>query len=535
MTDCNTIMHSNDNDMQAHQHSPQSLAQFLGKVADATEQGQIDEATDILAQAAQYLVDTKALSPEDAFLWKYFGIYLIFAGEMGQGVDLLQKMIKIVPWNDGLHSELLLNLHFLPHVDPKVIFEEHERWARIHASKTEAFLTYGNTPDPDRGLRVGYISPNFYCHPVAVFFESLLEGHNREKVEAYGYGNVANPDQTTERLKSKFVRYRDIRGLSDSEVARLIEDDRIDILVDLAGHVSGNCLGVMTYKPAPIAVTYLGYPNTTGMEQIDYRMTDRITNSSQQQQFYTEELTFLRGCFTCYKPPLTAPPLAALPAVKKGYVTFGSFNNNCKINPYIMSLWAQVLRANEGSRFLLRFAAGKNQETREHYLRQFEQFGVEPQRVYISGWENQFEHLQMYNQVDIVLDSYPWNGHATTCEALWMGVPVISLVGESHVSRFGLTILTCLDMQFFAASTSAEYVAKATALAQNLDALADIRASMRQRMTASILCDANAFARNVEEEYRKMWHRWCRSNGVNIPGEESDLDNQLSGTTLEDR
>jgi predicted O-linked N-acetylglucosamine transferase (SPINDLY family) len=401
----------------------------------------------------------------------------------------------------------------MPELDAPMLFEEHKRWAKTHAPASLTKQAHDNEPDADRRLRIGYISPDFRTHPVAHFVESLLDGHDPDAVEIYGYGNVACPDHTTERLRSKFAHYRSILGLADDEVVHLVERDKVDILVDLAGHTSGNRLSVLARKPAPVQVTYLGYPDTTGMEQIDYRLTDSLSTPPELQKFYTEELVFLPDGFLCYRPADFAPPVAPLPAKIKGHITFGSFNNSCKLSPNMMSLWARLLSTNAGSRLLLKSRAGDDAGVREDYFRHFEQLGIPRDRLNIRGQKPAIEYLQLFGQVDIALDSFPYNGTTTTCDAMWMGVPVITLVGQHHASRVGLSILTQVGLEFFAASKPAEYVRKATALAQNLGALAKIRASMRQRMAASPVCQAKPFARTVEAAYRTVWRKWCGTRG----------------------
>jgi len=291
----------------------------------------------------------------------------------------------------------------------------------------------------------------------------------------------------------------------------MIGDDGIDILVDLAGHTSGNRLGVFARKPAPIQVTYLGFPDTTGMKQIDYRLTDELADLPEAQNFHTEKLVFLPEGFLCYKPPGYAPPVAPLPAIETGCFTLGSFNNNCKIQPDMMRLWAQILRAKEESRLLLKFGGGDDQAVRGHYLRQFEQMGIAPERVEICGRKATIEHLKMYGQVDIALDTFPYNGTTTTCEAMWMGVPTVSLVGKSHSSRVGLSLLSRVGLGDFAAHTPAEYVGKALAFSGELENLAKIRNFLRAMMFNSPLCDKKTFTRNLEAAYRKMWRTWCES------------------------
>ena len=441
---------------------------------------------------------------------------LLETGQTQGGIELLRKAVEKMPQNPQVYSNLLFRLHYLPDLDPEVLFSEHTRWGQIHAQPKLAKTSHSNCLDPDRKLRIGYISPDFRRNSVAYFFESLLDGHNHEAVETYGYANVEFQDQFTQRFREKFDHYQNIRELDDVSLAALIEQDKIDILIDLAGHTGDNRLTAMAYKPAPIQVTYLGYPDTTGMDAIDYRLTDALAEPPGAQKFYTEELVFLLDGFLCYRPPDFAPTVAPLPADKKGYITFGSFNNSCKINPVIAELWAEILKACGNSHLLLKLKGGGEPEIKGRYAGYFEQFGIGSERLDICGWKSPPEHLQLYSQVDIALDTYPYNGTTTTCEALWMGVPVVSLIGSKHhASRVGLSILSRVGLEFFAASSPPEYVAKAIALAENRHSLAQIRSSMRARIAASGLCHAKAFTRQVEAAYRKMWRRWCQSSGAN--------------------
>jgi len=464
-----------------------------------------------LSKAVEYLRKGIQTDPTYVSLWANLGVDLIQTGQVEEAIAASRKAVEMAPGNAVFHSNLLFNLHYLPDVDFQTLFEEHKRWGQIHAPANKAKIIHDNNPAPDRRLRIGYISPDFREHSVASFFEPILDRHNRKVVEVYGYGNVERPDDVTERLKGKFDNYRNIRGLEDEKAAKLIGADKIDILVDLAGHTGGNRLLVLAYKPAPVQVTYLGYGSTTGMEQIDYRLTDALVDTSDAQQFYSEELALLPEGFFCYRPAYHTSGVSELPANKNGYITFGSFSNNCKINPFIIGLWAKILKNNDKSRLLLKFKAGGDQEVREHYYHQFEQLGIPRDRVEIHGWKRQAEYLELYRNMDIALDTYPYNGTTTTCEAMWMGVPTISLTGKPHISRFGIGILSRAGLEFFAASTPEEYVAKASALAAKPEALAKIRATMRQRMAASILGDAKTFAGGAEDTYRKMWHKWCQS------------------------
>jgi predicted O-linked N-acetylglucosamine transferase (SPINDLY family) len=480
--------------------------------------GGICEKTGRLSEAIINLKKTTELASDFAGAWSNLGMALIRIGETRQGINLLRKAVEKDPKLATLRSNFLLYLNYLPDVDRQELFNEHKQWGRIHAPASLARASHSNVPDPDRKLRIGYISSDFRAHPVSYFFESFLDEHDRQEMEVCGYASVSCPDQVTQRLKSKFDHYRNICGVDDKVAADMIEQDQIDILVDLGGHTDSSRLLVLAYKPAPIQVAYLGYSNTTGMQTIDYRLTDSFADTEESQRFYTEKLVFLPKCFTCYKPPDSAPPVAPLPAIRKGYITFGSSNNTCKIHPLIIELWAEILKATGNSRILLRFRGGNNPEMRERYFKKFEQLGIPRERVEICGWKDFVEYLESYGQVDIALDTFPWNGHTTTCEALWMGVPTISLVGKAFVSRVGLSILSNVGLDSFATSTPEQYVAEAVSVAENLQALAKIRASMRQRMAAGVLCDAKRFARNVEAAYRKMWHRWSQSRELEVRG-----------------
>lgn len=466
--------------------------------------------TDRIFEMIEYTKKAIEAEPENTEFISNLGLALMAAGEINQGSKVLRKVIEINPSNTKSHSDWLRTLHYLPGITNQQIFDEHKQWAQIHMPIGRAKTDHDNNRDPDRRLRVGYISPDFREHSVAYFFEPLLNGHDRDKVELYGYANVKSPDEFTLRLQNKFDHYRDIAATEAKQIAELIERDKIDILVDLAGHTTNNSLAVLAYKPAPVQVTYLGYPDTTGMEQVDYRFTDDLADLPQAKKFYTEELIKLPQGFLCYLPSQDAPPVGPLPALKKGYVTFGSFNNNCKINPYILGLWTQILKANKNSRMLLKFKYGNDNGIRDYYLRQFEQLGISPDRVEVFGWKSKAEHFDLYNHIDIALDTYPYNGTTTTCEALWMGVPVVSLIGEHHVSRVGLSILNRIGMEFFAASNPEQYVSKAISIALKPDALAKIRAQIRLRMIAGDFCNSETFVKTIEQKYRMIWQKFCK-------------------------
>jgi len=426
--------------------------------------------------------------------------------------ELLCKLLCIYPWDAAAHSDLLLCLHYLPGLDSENITLQHRRWARIHTADIREMNDHANDPDPDRPLRIGYVSPDFCTHCVATFFESLLDGHDRVHFSIWGYGNVPpeRRDGSTQRLISKFDCYRDIWALDDGPVIELIQKDGIDILVDLSGHTRLNRLRLFAHRPAPIQVSYLGYPHTTGMEQIDYRFTDSMADQEDQQAFYAEQLIRLDTCFACYRPPDLPLELAQPPVLKQGHITFGAFIGSEKHNPVTVSMWADLLERNPQAKLLLRFRVAQDGLVQQQCREAFVRHGIAPERIVFDGMRRPADHLLVYNQIDIALDTYPWNSHTSLCEALWMGVPVVTLTGSTFVSRMGRSVLDRLELGFFATVSQDEYVKKATALAQDTNALSQLRATLRARMYNSVICNAPAQARAIETAYRDMWRQWCK-------------------------
>jgi len=478
-------------------------------------------------QAIDNFSKAKELDPDNINIWNNFSGAIMKMGRLEEAMDLLRDALAVNPQHREIYSNLLLDFHYLPDAKASDIFEESKKWAQIQAPTTLACTNHDNSLDPHRKLRIGYISPDFRNHSVTFYFESLLDGHDRNKFEIYGYGNTEKPDQVTERLIDKFDFYRDIKGVGDKEVVGFIRSDSIDILVDLAGHTGSNRLHVLGFKPAPIQATYLGYPNTTGMQQIDYRLTDDIADTPDQQKYYTEKLVFLPNGFLCYNPGEVTFKIKELPMLHSDYITFSCFNNIAKLGPVIIKICVDILNSVPNSRLILKFYEGKESQIREYYYNLFEEHGLEnpKERLIISGWLVQAEHFELYNNIDIALDTYPYNGTTTTCQALLMGVPVITLVGQCHASRVGMDILSRLDMQFFAAKSPEEYVKKAVALSAKPESLAKIRETMRKRLAASPLCNYELISNDIENAYRKMWHDYCGSKGIEI--EQSKSQNNL--------
>ena len=402
-------------------------------------------------------------------------------------------------------------LNYTDTLTPDSLFAEHARLgAQLEAMSPSGDMSIRHG---DRGqrLRIGYVSPDFRKHSVAYFLEPLLRAHNKNSVEVFCYAEVLRPDVVTDRFKSLADGWLFTVGMSAENLTRRIREDGINILVDLAGHTAKNRLSVFTCKSAPVQVTWLGYPNTTGLRSIDYRLVDAVTDPhGEADALAVETLVRLPDGFLCYDPPDEAPKPTPPPCANGAAITFGSFNNPAKLSAMTLDAWAAILGQLPNARLLLKGKPFADQVTRELFLDRFAQRGVATKRIELMAWvPNTTSHLAAYQEVDISLDPFPYNGTTTTCEALWMGVPVVALSGNRHASRVGASLLRRLNLDELIARDAGEYVQIAVNLADQRDRLADLRRRLRPRMTASPLCDAPAFARHMEAVYRRMWEIWC--------------------------
>jgi protein O-GlcNAc transferase len=466
-----------------------------------------------LYERVKFMKKALEKEPENSVVWNFMGSALMSVNEKEKGIEFLRRSIVKRPDNPMPFSNYLFNSHYLPELDCEKLFTDHKRWAQFNAVKDFVVSDHKNVRDLDRKLRIGYISPDFRAHPVGVLIKPIIDSHDRNDYEVFGYGNVGNRDSFTEHMKSRFDHYRNIIGVEGKKVVEIIIDDGIDILIDLAGHTGGNRLDVMAYKPAPIQVTYLGYFDTTGLDQIDYFLTDGQMSPPESQKYHTEKIFQLPHTCFCYNIPDETPAVVSSPVLENDFITFGMFGNPAKITPKSASLWARILQNTDGSRLKLIIKGGQNDEMTSIFSKLLEDAGISRDRVDICGKMPLGEYFAEYGKVDIMLDTYPYNGGATTCDALWMGVPIVSLVGEHHFSRVGLSLLTSVGLDYFACKTEDEYVAKASVLAAKPEALAKIRGTLRQRMQASPICDMELQTKSIENAYREMWRRWCGVKG----------------------
>jgi predicted O-linked N-acetylglucosamine transferase (SPINDLY family) len=490
----------------ATRHDPKSALAWCNLAGALREAGELEAGVSAAIRAIE-------LDPNMSYAHSNLGILLKALGRVDQAIAAYRRAIELSPDSPLQGSNLVYALNFDPSYDPDAIWAEHRRWGQTHTDPlTAASAPHTNDRSPDRRLRIGYVSAHFKDHAVNFFVEPILAHHDPAAAEIFCYANLDRGDQTTDRLKNYAQHWRPIAALSDEHVAQQIRADQIDILVDLSGHIAGNRLQVFAHKPAPVQVTYIGYQNTTGMAAMDYRLTDDWSDPpGTTDAFYTERLVRLPQSFFCYQPSADAPAVTPLPALERGYVTFGSFNNFAKITPQVLATWADILNRVSGSRLVL--LADTAPSLAAHVRCAFAARGVAADRVELVARRPRGEYLRLINQVDIALDPFPFNGHTTTCDALWQGLPVVCLAGNTYPQRFGSSALVTLGMAELVAGSIGEYMQIAATLAADPERLAGLRATLRARMAASPLMDFAGFTRNLEAAYRRMWTDWCAATG----------------------
>ncbi len=452
------------------------------------------------------------LKKENSHVYNNIGEILKLMGDPEGAVQSFRHAQKLLA-KDVCHSNILLSLNYFDCEDPIEVFQEHQSWGRRFGNLRAGRHKFANVIDTERQLRIGYVSADFRDHSVAWFLEPILAHHEKKMFHITCYSAVAIPDDTTARLHGQVDEWRNIFKQPDEQVVGQIRNDGIDILVDLSGHTVGNRLKMFTHKPAPVQITYLGYPNTTGIHAIDYRLTDSWADPpGMTDQYYCEKLERLPQGFLCYQPPADAPEVGLSPFTNNGYITFGSFNNLAKITPAVVSAWAAILKKLPNARLLIKTHSFADPGTREIYQTLFNDAGVDAGRVELRGPANTTPyHLSMYGEIDIALDPFPYNGTTTTCEALWMGVPVMVVAGETHAGRVGVSLLSQVGLDEYIAGNVDEYISKAVQLAEHVVTVQHSRKALRDRVANSALCDAESFTHALEKIYRKMWYEWCKN------------------------
>ena len=451
-----------------------------------------------------------ALEPHFASAHNNLASVLKDQGHLDLALDSLRKALEIKPDLAEAASNLLFLLHHHPDHDARSLLAAHRQWAARFALPLAAEIgPHANDRTPERRLRVGFVSPDFRGHPVGRLLLPLFANSDRRQVEMVAYSDVRAPDALTAQLETLASAWHPIVGLSDPQVAEKIRADRIDILVDLALHTAHNRMRVFARKPAPVQVTMLGMPTTTGLDTIDYRLTDPYLDPPEKSdRDYAERSVRLPYCFWCYSPPEAAPEVAPLPALKNGFITFGCLNQLAKVTHPALQLWAHILQSLPGARLLLYAPPGSH---RQAIRALFGDAGIASERIEFAARMTFEEYLTRYQDLDLCLDPFPFNGATTSLDALWMGVPVVTLAGRTAVGRGGVSILSNAGLTELIALTPEQYVAIALELAKDLATLAELRAQLRQQMQASPLTDGKRYATDVDAAFRRMWQTWCSS------------------------
>ena len=463
--------------------------------------GRIDE-------AEQMFRDGLAIDAAHASLFNNLGNVLKDAGAIDEAIACYRRALEIEPGDPAAHSNLAYSLSFVE-TDGRRILEECRRWnERFAAPLRSARRPHTNGRDPARRLRIGYLSPDFRDHCQSLFTVPLFEHHDHGAFEILCYSTAEHTDALTRRLQAHADLWRDVRFQGEAAIAELVRNDRVDILVDLTMHMSNGRPLVFARKPAPVQVAWLAYPGTTGIDTIDVRLTDPRLEGPDTRGHYSERSVALADSFWCYDPLTSQPAVSPLPALTRGHVTFGCLNNPCKLSEYGLGLWAGVLAAVPDGRLLLMAPPGRH---RERLRARLAACGIGAERVAFVPYRPRAEYLLSYQDIDLGLDTFPYNGHTTSLDSLWMGVPVVSRVGPTCVGRGGRSQLHHVGLGGLALESDEEFVAAAVALARDLPRLGELRAGLRSRLMSSPLADGARFARSIESAYRSVWSDYCAS------------------------
>ncbi len=484
---------------------PGNAIPFLNASAILKDQGRLTEAIEMAKKAI-------ALDPTKAAAHSNLGVA---SGELGRTDDALaafRKGLALEPNHSTMRSNFLFMMHYQKELDPAELYREHRVFDELPRARA---VDLPRILDPNRKLRVGYISPDFRTHSVAYFIEPILTACTRSAFEIYAYSDDAVPDALTQRIAGKCDVFRPISGKTDAELAGIILDDNLDILVDLSGHTAKNRMTLFARRVAPLQFTYLGYPDTTGLSTMDYRITDAWADPPEADQFHSEKLARLPSGFLCYQPSVDAPEVGPLPFLTAGHVTFGSFNHLSKINDGVIAAWSEILLAVPGSRMKVKGKGLDHPQVMSSFRERFAGAGIGPARVDLLGAIlGQRGHLALYGEIDIALDTYPYCGTTTTCEALWMGIPVVTRAGRVHASRVGVSLLSRVGHPEWIAQDIAGYRRIAVELASDRDRLAAIRASLRDDLSRSTLLDGKVVTAEIEAVYRRAWVDYCEREKV---------------------
>jgi protein O-GlcNAc transferase len=464
-------------------------------------QGRLSEAIDRCRRAVEP-------DPNYAAGQVNLGSVLLAQGELEEALACYRRALDLQPDAPVFHSNVLLTLQYRPGITLRELAAAFAEFDRRHVAPLKAgWRPHPNTRVVDRPLRLGFISADFRRHPVGGFYLRPQECLHAAEAEIFNYFTGVQPDEVTGRFRAAAHTWRDVPGVSDAALAEQIRADQIDILFDLATHAEGNRLMTFARKPAPIQIAWAG---PTGVSAIDYLLADANLVPPGVEDDYTEQLLRMPDAYICYAPPTATPDVTPLPALQHEQFTFGSPHNLAKITPQVIETWAEILRRVPNSRLLLWYAATtQDPGTQERLRERFAAAGIGAERLGWGGWRPYVYRLEMYHHIDLVLDTFPFSGCTTTCEALWMGVPVITCPGETYMSRQSLSIVRTVGLDDAVADGLPDYIDRAVRWASDPPRLAAIRADLRTQMTNSPLCDGPRFATNLTTLLRDVWRRWC--------------------------
>ena len=431
-------------------------------------------------------------------------------GKMSDAVNHIKKVIEIEPASRVAHSNLLLYLNYCPEVSPEELFEYHKKWGQRFSALPDNQLFFSNYPDPDRPLRIGFISPDFRGHSVGYFIEPAINHYDKKNLEIFCYAHIPQPDKTTHSIEKRVYKFHKIHKVDDYTLANQIRSDGIDILVDLAGHTANTRIHVMTLQPAPIQVTYLGYPTTSGLQQVHYRFTDEIVDPEGESDiFHIEKLVRLKPHFFCFPPLGNNMLVSQLPAMEKKQICFGGFHNTSKLSEDVIKLWSKVLIEIPDASLLLQAAAYDDPDIVRYFQTCFEKYGIFKKRLKFIGKLSFDHYLKLHHNIDIMLDTFPWTGHTTSCHALWMGIPILTIKGNKHSSRIGQCLMNALEMPEWIAEDYDSFVKKACHFSKEINDLQRIRACLRNRIQSAKISNRKQYAQLLENTFRNIWYQWC--------------------------
>ena len=463
------------------------------------EQGKLDEAVACYRRALE-------LKPDYADAHVNLGIALSGQGSVEQAIACWRRALELKPDCIQAHSNLLMGLQYRTGVTPAALAEAHADYDRRHAAALRGpIVPNASVRNLHAPLRLGFVSPDLGRHPVGFFLVRVLENLDKKQVETICYSDRTLKDDLTHRLQAAATQWRDTVGVSHQRLTEQVRADRIDILFDLAGHTANNRLPVFVQKPAPIQVTWAGYVGTTGLEAMDYLLADRYEVPPGAEGYYRERVLRMPDGYVCYDPPVYAPVVAPLPALKRGHLTLGCFNNPAKITPQAIRIWARILHRLPEARLVLKFKGWDNRSVARRFTEMFVAQAIDPGRLELLGSSPHADLLAEYNRIDLALDPFPYSGGLTTCEALWMGVPVVTYPGETFAGRHSLSHLSNVCLVETIVGSLDEYVELAVSLAGDLPRLAALRAGLRERMADSPLCDGKRFANNFMSLLQGVW------------------------------